>query len=168
MDVGNALDSIKGRGCSCGTSDFYSRFASIRLVHAAARSGHAKILSMLNKHGCDMNARSGVFHRTPMSYAVRFKKLCVIDYLVSIGLDVNITYLSNGNTPLHEAIKLRHVDVVDKLLSAKSVKVNKVNAKGESPLLYAARYDVHEALLALLKAGADCNVQTKKGLQCSN
>jgi ankyrin repeat protein len=43
------------------------------------------------------------------------------------------------------------------------VKINIKNHSGESPLFYAAKNDVHEAFLALLEAGADCNVQNRSG-----
>jgi ankyrin repeat protein len=41
--------------------------------------------------------------------------------------------------------------------------VNIKNDDEESPLFYAAKEDVHEAFLALLEAGADCNVQNRSG-----
>ncbi|XP_048735277.2 serine/threonine-protein phosphatase 6 regulatory ankyrin repeat subunit A-like [Ostrea edulis] len=160
------LDFIMRGSCSCGAelpSHFYNHPASLRLVHAAAGFGHTKILLLLKKYGCDMNAKSKLFHRTPLSYAVQSRQLGVIDYLVSLDLDVSVTCLQYDNSPLHEAIQLRYVDVIYKLLSAKTVKINQVNAKGESPLICAARYHLHEGFLALLEAGPDCNVQDRKG-----
>jgi hypothetical protein len=166
LSLSTALVAIKGRVCGCGAkllNDPKNNVpSSIRLVHAAASCGNTKILALLNKYGCDMNARSSLRLRTPLLYAVQSRKVGVIDYFCSIGLDVNISPC-NGNTPLHEAIKLRYVDVVYLLLSSKTVKVNQVNAKGESPLYCAARYELDEVLLSLLEAGADCNVQTWKG-----
>jgi ankyrin repeat protein len=44
--------------------------------------------------------------------------------------------------------------------------VNIKNDDEESPLFYAAKEDVHEAFLALLEAGADCNVQNRSGKTC--
>jgi ankyrin repeat protein len=165
-ELDKVLDFIMRGSCSCGAelpSHFYNRPASLRLVHAAAGFGHTKILSLLNKYGCDMNAKSELFHRTPLSYAVRSRNLGVIDYLLGLGLDVNVTFLQDDNSPLHEAIQLRYVDVIYRLLSAKNVKINQVNGKGESPLICSARYHLLDGFLALLEAGADCDVQDRKG-----
>jgi ankyrin repeat protein len=165
MTLENALDFIREVYCSCGEIkvSHFNGPAYIRLVHVAAGFGHVKILALLNQYGCDMNAKSGIFERTPLLYAVQSRKLDAIDYLISIGVNVNKSLPEGGISPLHEAIHLRYVDVVYKLLSAKTVKINKKNHSGESPLFYAAKKDVHEAFLALLKAGADCNVKDEDG-----
>jgi ankyrin repeat protein len=45
------------------------------------------------------------------------------DCLLSIGVNVNYSLPNDGHSPLHEAIRLRYLDVVHKLLSAKTLKV---------------------------------------------
>ncbi|XP_062577762.1 ankyrin-1-like [Saccostrea cucullata] len=160
------LDFITRGSCSCGAenpSHFKNHFSSLRLVHAAAGFGHTKILSLLNKYGCNMNATTEQCQRTPLSYAVRSRQLGVIDYLIGLRLDVNVPFLIDNTSPMHEAIQLRYVDVVKKLLKAKTININQKNAKDESPLILAAKYHLHEAFLALLEAGADCNIQDRKG-----
>lgn len=159
------LDNITRGHCTCGakdSNDSYNVIASISLVHAAAGFGHIKILSLLNKYKCDMNAKTRN-HKTPLYYALKTHQLDVIDYLLGLGVDVNVLVYPEKHTPLHEAIHLRYMDVVKKLLSVKNLKINTRNTRGETPLVHATRTHFLEAFDSLLEAGAKCDVQDEKG-----
>lgn len=157
-------DITRGK-CRCRTEDQNQSnrvSATISLVHAAAGFGHIKILSLLNKYRCDMNAKT-TSHKTPLYYAVKNRQLDVIDFLLGIGVDVNVLVYPEKYTALHEAVHLRYMDVVNKLLTVKNLKINIKNTKGESPLVHAVRIHFYEAFESLLEAGAKCDVQDEKG-----
>lgn len=159
------LGNITRGYCTCWENDvnhFYKITASISLVHAAAGFGHIKILTLLKKYRCDINAKTKN-NKTPLYYAVKTRQLDIIDYLLSLGVNVNIPVYPEKFTPLHEAIDLRYMDVINKLLTVKCLNINKRNTDGESPLLHAVRISFHEAFESLLKAGANCDVQDEKG-----
>lgn len=61
-----------------------------------------------------MNAKTRN-HKTALYYAVKTRQLDVIDFLLSIGVDVNVLVYPEKYTPLHEAIHLRYMDAVNKL-----------------------------------------------------
>lgn len=131
-------------------------------MHAAAGFGHIKILNLLKKYSCDINAKTKN-NKTPLYYAVKTRQLDIIDYLLSLGVNVNIPVYPEKFTPLHVAIDLRYMDVIHKLLTVKCLNINKRNTDGESPLLHAVRISFHEAFESLLEAGAKCDVQDEKG-----
>nr|XP_011439516.2 putative ankyrin repeat protein RF_0381 [Crassostrea gigas] len=159
------LGNITRGYCTCWENDvnhFYKITASISLVHAAAGFGHIKILNLLKKYSCDINAKTKN-NKTPLYYAVKTRQLDIIDYLLSLGVNVNIPVYPEKFTPLHVAIDLRYMDVNHKLLTVKCLNINKRNTDGESPLLHAVRISFHEAFESLLEAGAKCDVQDEKG-----
>lgn len=133
------LGNITRGYCTCWENDvnhFYKITASISLVHAAAGFGHIKILTLLKKYRCDINAKTKN-NKTPLYYAVKTRQLDIIDYLLSLGVNVNIPVYPEKFTPLHVAIDLRYMDVINKLLTVKCLNINKRNTDGESPLLHA-------------------------------
>ena len=57
-------------------------------LHAAARRGHAEVVGVLLKAGCDMN-KAGGCSATPLYGAARNGHAAVVEALVTAGCDVD-------------------------------------------------------------------------------
>ncbi len=87
----------------------------------------------------------------------------VLDYLVLIGMDVNIVN-NKGDTPLMWAVKNKHAGAVRKLIKL-CADVNQENDKGSTPLYWACRYGHVEIVKILIQEGkADIHHRRKLGL----
>ena len=84
-----------------------------------------------------------------------------MEKLIEVKADVNFIGIY-GETPLWVAVSRGHTDVVEKLLAAKDIDVNKARKDGETPLLSAAANDHTEIVTLLLKAGADESLLTEE------
>jgi len=95
-----------------------------------------------------------------INYAVLYKNISVINYLLKKGSNINIqdTY---GNTPLHTAIQNDFFPIIDLLLK-KGANTNIQNNNGDTPLYKAASYGNVQVISLLLDKGANCNLQNKK------
>ena len=72
------------------------------------------------------------FGFTLLHYATKENRVEVIEYLVSIGCDINAAD-DDKQTPLHKSVMLGHTESV-KLLIDKGANVNKVDNNGNTPL----------------------------------
>jgi hypothetical protein len=85
------------------------------LMHAAARYGHADILSLLLEHGADVDERDAT--QTPLHRALFFGKLEAVRFLLDRGADINARHDLDW-TPLHFAVrgKVKDIQIVRLLL----------------------------------------------------
>ena len=83
-------------------------------MHAAARAGHADILSLLLDHDADLNGQ-GYHRQTPLHRALRIGNIEAGQCLLDRGADVNARDAS-GWTPLHSAVRSKSVQAVRLLL----------------------------------------------------
>ena len=85
------------------------------LMHAAARYGHADILSLLLEHGADVDERDAT--QTPLHRALFFGKLEAVRFLLDRGADINARHDLDW-TPLHSAVrgKVKDIQIVRLLL----------------------------------------------------
>jgi beta-lactamase regulating signal transducer with metallopeptidase domain len=96
------------------------------LIRAAAE-GHLQVATTLVEHGANVNAQD-VYDETPLINASRRGRLPIVDYLISKGADVNRAVevsTTNGlelRSPLSEASKYGHADVVERLKQAGAVR----------------------------------------------
>ncbi len=89
-----------------------------------------------------------------------------IAWLLKVGAypgDAELARWSGAETPLYYA--LEHPRIVKQLLDA-GAKPNHGNSFGKTPLMYAAQYNLLEAVRALLDAGADPNARTASEGDC--
>lgn len=148
-------------------------------LHYAARSGHADIVRLLLSRGADANDKSG--GEMPLHAAARNGHLEAIKALVDGGAKIE-SKEREGNTPLHMAAQNGKLDAV-KLLLTRGSKVNSTNKSGQTPLGAGHRnlsvreihYDAKgnktvkdpgdpmDVMRALLAAGADPNLPSKRG-----
>jgi len=135
-------------------------------LHVAAMLPYTDIVQFLVSAGADIHAKIFFFDHTPLHCAAAWCQLENVKYLVSQGADVNVKN-SSGETPLLRrsssgvATYLRYPELV-KFLISEGAEVN-VSYKGQTPLHYAAAFDLIEAVKLLVWAGADANVKNKEG-----
>ena len=89
---------------------------------------------------------------TPLHIAATYNQVEVARALVrDIRVEVNALEYRACTTPLHRASRHGHVGVVDVLLGCNDIRVNALNNLRLTPLHFAARYGMHEAVATLLK-----------------
>ncbi|KDQ16247.1 hypothetical protein BOTBODRAFT_107336 [Botryobasidium botryosum FD-172 SS1] len=139
------------------------------LIHRAALLGFADVIYLLARSGEDPNAAAEDSDR-PLHWAVEAPPpsaegdIDVIEALVSIGADVNITGAANV-TPLHRAALLGFTSAAQTLLSL-GAEPNARDKDGNTPLHYAVKSfkpDVVSVITALLGGGSDINAIGEDG-----
>ena len=104
--------------------------------------------------------------------AVKNNRGDVVKKMLAQGYSPNVK-MPNGDPALVYAIRADNTDVIDLLLNAKGLDVDKANPSGESALMVAAykkNVPLVKALLAkgaidlFIKKGANVNVRTKSGV----
>lgn len=158
------------------------------LMHAV-RKRNTIMVQLLLAHGANVN-RTDYYRRTALSLAVREHYPAAVQLLLEYGADVNITD-SNGETALDEATKNSDIDAAKLLLQHGAKANNKAlayaSARGcvamielllmqgvdvngyhahdnkETALIMAAKNGRADAVLFLLKQGADKNYINSNG-----
>ncbi|MDR3180109.1 MAG: ankyrin repeat domain-containing protein [Holosporaceae bacterium] len=130
----------------------------------AAMHGYVAVVNLLLNKGANANAVAKV-RNTPLHEAAKNCHVEVVNLLLAREANVNIVD-NKGRTPLHDAASRGHVEVVN-LLLAREANVNIVDDEGHTPLHEAAERDYtnggYVAIAeALLKAGADASIKTKR------
>ena len=109
---------------------------------------------------------------TPLIIAIYANKLEIVDMLLEIGADMNLSFESGDGkvnyTALVLAIDLGRTEIVQRLLAEKDIDVNpKITAPGtfpdEFPLQMAIRTRQPEIAKMLLVRGADVNAKDRNG-----
>lgn len=117
-------------------------------IQFAVYNGRLTILSwLLEIPGADVNALSYNRRRTALHYAAATGQLPMILFLLESGASVDVVD-SDGFTPLMNAIKANHNEIVDVLLPLSTVNVRSNGL--ETPLLLALRSGVEEILVPVL------------------
>lgn len=106
--------------------------------------------SILERWPESINLPDSEYGRTPLSFACELGTEAVVDWLLAFeDLKLNAKSLyQDQQTPLHAAVKGKHLQVVQKLLRKKDIAVNATNGDGETALEMA--YDNKEIAKALL------------------
>jgi len=84
------------------------------------------LMVVLCQHGADANATTRSLAQTPLHYAARSNSVPVAKALLACMQDVNPAD-SNGDTPVHCAIRDTHAEMVELLLSNPKVDINRRN-----------------------------------------
>lgn len=74
--------------------------------------------------------------------------------------------ISNGNSPIHFALRTKNRDIVQVLLNDEQLNLNAVNAIGEFPLMMAIKMNDFALFQSLLKFNVDLNQADKEGNSC--
>ena len=99
---------------------------------------------------------------TILMYAVEVNCTELVDYLLSLGANVNAKVKHGGGTPLMTASFKGHVALVRKLLVA-GADVNAKDQAGWTALKNAVVYQQNDVIKVLIEAGADISTQDNNG-----
>jgi ankyrin repeat protein len=135
-------------------------------IHVAACAGHVNIISLLIKHGADMEARwrSGN-DGTPLHRAAWRGRLELGQCLLDHGAYINARDRGH-DTPLIHALLARHVEFARMLLERGAV-IDAQDNRGKTALHFAIRSGYTQAVQLLLEHGADVNVCDNEGQTAS-
>ncbi|XP_015720507.1 NF-kappa-B inhibitor alpha [Coturnix japonica] len=120
-------------GCDLDVRDFRGNTP----LHIACQQGSLRCVSVLTQH-CQPHHLLAVLQATNynghtcLHLASIQGYLAVVEYLLSLGADVNAQEPCNGRTALHLAVDLQNSDLVS-LLVKHGADVNKVTYQGYSP-----------------------------------
>ena len=130
------------------------------LLQTAADIGHADVLRVLLRAGCDVNAATSS-RATPLHFATRAGHQGCVAVLLDADADVNARD-GDGNTPLIAAAKNCHgaLTVIKLLVDARCILDNR-NQDGRTALHYACSKAIGVELL--LTAGASPDIQDNDG-----
>ena len=137
----------------------------------AAFAGNARIVPRLRRAGASPGDKMnilGMFPGTAGFVAVAFGDVAATRALLDAGVSPDEDY-DDGFTLLYQAV-INNRPEVARLLIERGAKVNAVDKRGMTPLLYAASTDYGDASIVnlLLKAGADPAARTKEGLTATD
>lgn len=99
--------------------------------------------------------------------AAKTGNLKLVESLIENGADINLID-SAGNTPLHKAIQGYSIgiedciEIVKRLVAEEKIKLELINAKGETPLLSASFKGAAEIVKILLENKANANVTSNQ------
>ena len=145
------LNSIQEFNKVCWDTDYESWFPDV-----AKNVDHFKMINF------DINQRGGPKVATLLQYASNLGNVDAVDALLDANADPNVCD-QEDNSPLIEASKNGHFQIVTKLIE-KNVDVEKKDTdSGSTALLFACHQGQEDVVDALLDAKADPNVFDKKG-----
>eukprot|EP00055_Hartaetosiga_balthica_P016864 m.108703 g.108703 ORF g.108703 m.108703 type:complete len:880 (-) comp9193_c0_seq4:748-3387(-) len=135
-------------------------------LHLAVDAGFTGIVSKLIEIGVKLQMEDGDGN-TPLILAIRNNNRDVYDVLVKTGMIVPENYLhenNNNQTAVHfAAMSPRFIDVLA-LDGVDEQNLNKMDASGFTPLIYAVSNKNMDAMKILIEKGASVNASTKEKL----
>ena len=135
------------------------------MVTKAVKRGDIEGVTDALKQSGRVNAKKDQ-GQTPLAIACRMGQASIVTMLLwKFGADANITFdADNKWTPLHHAIWNVHKEVVQLLLSAEAIEVNKANKHGMTPLHLACGCGDIDMLKIVVQApGVDVNLRNWYG-----
>jgi ankyrin repeat protein len=160
------LTAIEGRNLEViqillrAGADINYKSGLISPLMKVAEMGAVEILDLFDKRKLKINlAISG---STALYVACSKNRTEIIEKLLQMGADINISNPFHGS-PLMIAIKNQHYDVAYRLLSEKSINVERVDEDKNTALILAAQSNNERLVDLLLKAGANKNVANSEG-----
>jgi serine/threonine-protein phosphatase 6 regulatory ankyrin repeat subunit B len=117
-------------------------------------------VKFLVEHGAKVNEKDA-FGCTPLTYAMMWPSLDVMELLIEHDADVNIKNTEDGGTLLHAAAYNGWLDVVQ-LLVAHGANVHSRDFEGETPLHRAALGRHMDVVSFLVSHGADMYAASKR------
>ncbi|CDW82028.1 3-5 exonuclease family protein [Stylonychia lemnae] len=152
------------------------------LVHLAAERGDIEMIKLLQSYGADIDGMDKE-SATPLFYACQMGKLDIVKYLDSqgakihhkefqertalyIGCDVDVP-TKLGRSALSKACWNGRIEVVEKLVSAPNININKQDLSGRTALhnavCIACSTNAVDSIDVLMSFKADITIQNSKG-----
>lgn len=131
-------------------------------LHLAARAGHFALVKALVAAGAPVNGK-GAEERTPLHVAAFHGRKEIVQFLLTKGADVDAkTSKHDGNkSPLLEAVRKCHVDVVQALLEDSKITINIRDSLDYTPLRHAVEEDKVEIVKLLAPRTSLANMSPK-------
>ena len=130
---------------------------------SAIRSMDFKTVKLFVRSGFNLNDLDSQGN-LPLCVAAETGNLDMVDILLQGDVNLVKRNLSNNLTPLFCAIKGNNIQIIDKFVNAGiSINTRNENAKGISPIHYAAALGRDNIISHLIKLGADVNVSNLDG-----
>ena len=126
-------------------------------MHAAARVGHADILSLLLEHGADLEGRAK-YNMTPLHQASWNGRLEAARLLLDHGADINAREEEDW-TPLHCAARTRNNIQVVQLLLERGADANARDVHGRTPSQHAVEVELEQEIVELLSTHGTKSVE---------
>ena len=129
---------------------------------SAVERNHADVVELLLDNiniQVDIKLQNGL---TPLRKACYNRNLKIAGLLLAKGADVNAQD-NYGYSPLWEAVKNNHLDVVKWLLDQRGIQVDLKKNNGWTPLLMACHGGYRSIVTLLLNKGANVNAQGNEG-----
>jgi hypothetical protein len=131
-------------------------------MHAAVHAGHGNILSLLIKHGADMEGQSvAIYGGTPLHRAALNGRVQIGQCLLDLGANINARD-DDRDTPLINAVMQGHVEFARMLLERGAV-IDAQNNRGKTALHWAIEEGYTQAMQLLLEHGVDVNARDEDG-----
>lgn len=113
----------------------------------AVESGNNDLVSYLIDRGFPINLSDR--YGNPLTYAIRNRRLDIVELLIQKGAEVNLHIPENGFTPLHFACESGSLEIVKFLVDHKADVFAKDN-KGIYPIMYSKNLKIRNYLKSLM------------------
>jgi G3E family GTPase len=131
------------------------------LMHTACREGHTDVVSLLIKHGADINVPRLTDGCTALYIASQFGHTTIVDLLLAAGANHSLHHKKTDASPLYTAAESGHLWVVESLMSG-GADMNH-ESQDRPPHLIAAN-NTHKDVVDLLMVEIDKQHAAKKQL----
>lgn len=161
------LNLIENGYCYCTDVDSKDKITLVgfKLLHKMARKdNYLPFLTFLHEHKCDLDAQTWRLQETAVGIAIRLEQVEVLKFLVRNGADVNMYSNPERHTlPLYDAVQTRNIEILQTLLSAKTINVNPIEEWPSRWILVHCINIFPDGVESLLRAGADPNASGRYG-----
>uniref|UniRef100_A0A8C6U0K4 Ankyrin repeat domain 27 (VPS9 domain) n=1 Tax=Neogobius melanostomus TaxID=47308 RepID=A0A8C6U0K4_9GOBI len=128
-------------------------------LHVAALHGHSALVSLLIRHGANVNARTNQ-SATPLHLASQNSHIQVVRFLLECNAKLNKKD-HFGNTPLIQACLKGNLETANTLIESNAL-VNVANSQGNTALHEAVRGSHQGLVELLLRSGASPGLRNKR------
>ncbi|KAL3864067.1 hypothetical protein ACJMK2_005773 [Sinanodonta woodiana] len=128
--------------------------ASTKLILITAALGKFEVLKYLQKNGCSMETKSGLYELRPLHLSIIHGHFNVFCYLLTQQVDINAEIQCHGTaySPLMLAVMYGQADMVRYLLMTKNLDLSYRNTVEQTPLMFAVQNNSVEMISLLLAA----------------